>query len=261
MLLAAIPLGIAVGLSFGMLGGGGSVLAIPVLVCVLGLSVHSATTASLAIVSAAALAGGLAHVRSGAVCWPHAVAFVAPAIGGILIGTAANRAVGANLLLALCALVMLAGAWATWHKERGPGETGEGTRRACPPLLKGRDALAGIAVGMLTGFLGVGGGFIIVPILVLALGFQTRSAIGTSLVIVSAISLIALGAHLALGNSLDAGVTAAMTAACVAGAVVGGRVAGRFSQAALARAFAVLVTGVAGYLLVATALLGGPPGA
>ncbi len=258
MVLAAIPLGVAIGLAFGALGGGGSVLTIPVLVYVLGESVHSATTASLVVVATAALAGGLEHTRGGRVCWRHVGAFAGPAVAGILVGTLANQKVGASLLLALFAPVMLVGAWATWHKA-DDHDGGEDPARACPDLCKRRDALAGVAVGLLTGFFGIGGGFVVVPMLVIALGFTMRSAVGTSLVIVCVVSLVALAAHLAAGNSLDPGVTAAMAAACAAGAVAGGHLAVRFSHEALARGFAVLVTGVAAYLLIATAFLGGAP--
>jgi uncharacterized membrane protein YfcA len=248
MVIAAIPLGLAIGLAFGTLGGGGSVLAIPVLVYVLGESVHSATTASLVIVAVAALAGGLGHSRGGRVCWRHALAFAGPAVAGVLVGTEANQRVGGSLLLALFVPVMLAGAWATWRKA-ADGDDGEDLApRVCPPLWIRRDAVAGI-----------GGGFVVVPMLVIVLGFSMRSAVGTSLVIVSAVSLVALAAHLGAGNSLDLGVTAAMTAACVAGAVAGGHLAARFSHQILARGFTLLVTGVAVYLLIATTFLGGAP--
>ena len=259
MVLAAIPFGLAIGLAFGALGGGGSVLTIPVLVYVLGESVHAATTASLVIVAAAALAGGLGHARSGHVCWRHALAFAGPAVVGVLAGTKANQNVGGTVLLALFVPVMLAGAWATWRTAADVNDGEDLPPRMCPPLRIPRDALAGIGVGLLTGFFGVGGGFVVVPMLVIALGFSMRSAVGTSLVIVSAVSLIALAAHFAAGNAVDVGVTASMTAACVTGAVAGGHLAARFSHERLARGFAVLVTGVAAYLLVATILLGGAP--
>lgn len=255
MLLAAVPLGLAIGLAFGMAGGGGSVLAVPVLVYVLGEDVHSATTASLVIVAAAALAGGAGHMRSGLVCWRHVAVFAGPALGGIVAGTAANRSVGGTALLALFAPVMLAGAWATWRKAAEPDDGDDGGGR-CPPVCAGRDAVAGGAVGVLTGFFGVGGGFVVVPTLALALGFPVRYAIGTSLVIVSAVSLFGLAAHLAAGSSFDVGVTSAMTAACVAGAFAGARLSTHVPRRALGRAFATLVTAVAAYLLVAAFLLG-----
>ena len=104
---------------------------------------------------------------------------------------------------------MLAAARATW---RNAGRR-SGARRtwdrpdACPPLRLPRDLLAGAAVGLVTGFFGVGGGFLIVPTLAIALAFTMRTAVGTSLVIITATSLLGLGAHLAAGRALDAGVT------------------------------------------------------
>lgn len=84
MTLAAVPLGFAIGMSLGLLGGGGSVLAVPVLVYVLGQRVHEATTISLVVVTAGALAGGLHHAREGRVCWRHAAAFTTAAFPGAL---------------------------------------------------------------------------------------------------------------------------------------------------------------------------------
>jgi uncharacterized protein len=250
-MVTALAFGLAIGLAFGMLGGGGSVLAMPVLVYALGESVHAATTGSLVVVAAAALAGGLGHSRRGGVCWKHAAVFAGSAIGGILVGTLANQKVGGDLLLALFVPVMLLGAWATWR--RAVADDGRCQERvACPPVSVRRDAVAGNAVGLLTGFFGVGGGFVVVPTLALALGFPVRRAIGTSLVIVSAVSLSALALHLAAGNELDGGITAAMAAACAASAFAGGRLAGHFSHPALARGFALLVTGVAACMFVAT---------
>ena len=110
-----------------------------------------------------------------------------------------------------------------------------------------------------TGFFGVGGGFFIVPTLAIALAFTMRTAVGTSLAIITATSLIGLAVHLLAGRSLDIGVTTAMTAACVAGALAGAGLATRVPQRTLGRAFTLLVCGVAAYLLVSAAFLGGPP--
>lgn len=99
---------------------------------------------------------------------------------------------------------------------------------------------------------------LIVPTLAIALAFTMRTAVGTSLAIITATSLIGLAVHLLPGRSLDIGVTTAMTAACVAGALAGG-LATHVDQRTLGRAFALLVCGVAAYLLVSAAFLGGPP--
>ncbi len=263
MLLLAIPFGLVIGLAVGTLGGGGSVLAVPILVYVLDQTVPEATTASLVVVAAGAVAGGLSHARAGRVCWRHAASFTAAALPGIALGTLAAEAVGGELLLAGFALVMLAAAHATWRKANDPASESDGSWEdggACPPLRLPRDLLAGAAVGLITGFFGVGGGFLIVPTLAIALAFTMRTAVGTSLVIITATSLLGLTAHLAAGRSLDAGVTATMTAACVAGALAGAALASRIPQRQLGRGFALLVVAVAAYLLISVAFLGGPPG-
>jgi uncharacterized membrane protein YfcA len=259
MALAAIPFGLAIGLSLGMLGGGGSVLAVPVLVYVLGQSVHAATTASLVVVTSGALAGGLAHARERRVCWRHATAFMAAALPGVAAGTALGDAVSGATLLGAFAVVMLGAAAATWRKAAAEPSGAAAARPSCPPLRPARDVAAGLAVGALTGFFGVGGGFLIVPTLAIALALSMRLAVGTSLVIITATSVMALVAHLVAGRGLDVGVTAAMTAACVAGALAGARLAGRVAPQRLAQGFAILVVAVAGYLIASVALLGGPP--
>ena len=261
-MLEAIPFGLAIGIAVGMLGGGGSVLAVPVLVYVLGQTVSEATTASLIVVTAGALAGGFGHARAGRVCWRHAWSFTGAAVPGIVAGTVAGDAVGGRLLVAGFALVMLAAAVAIWRKaEQGTdrADSWEGGG-ACPPLRLPRDLAAGVAIGFVTGFFGVGGGFLIVPTLAIALAFTMRTAVGTSLAIITATSLLALLVHLAAGRSLDAGVTLAMATACVAGALLGVRLATRVPQRILGRGFAVLVTCVAAYLIVSAAFLGGPAG-
>jgi uncharacterized membrane protein YfcA len=259
--LAAIPLGLCIGLAVGMLGGGGSVLAVPVLVYLLGQSVSEATTASLVIVTAGAIAGGLGHAREGRVCWRHAGSFTAAAVPGVVAGTVAGNAVSSQALIGVFALVMLAAAVATWRKAEDDGGAGEWEGGgACPPLRLPRDLGAGVAVGFLTGFLGVGGGFLIVPTLAVALAFTVRTAVGTSLVIITASSAIGLIVHLIAGRTFDTGITLTMAAACVVGAGAGVALSAKVPERVLGRAFALLVTGVAAYLIVSVAFLGGPPG-
>lgn len=260
-MLLAIAFGLAIGVAVGMLGGGGSVLAVPVLVYVLGQSVSEATTASLVVVTAGAVAGGLGHARAGRVCWRHAGSFTLAAVPGIVAGTFAGEAVAGTALLAAFALIMLAAAAATWRKADGDDHA-DGTWESggtCPPLRLPRDLVAGLLVGFLTGFFGVGGGFLIVPTLAIALAFTLRTAVGTSLAIITATSLIGLAVHLLAGRSLDLELTTVMTAACVVGALAGAGLATHVPQRTLGRAFALLVCGVAAYLLVSAAFLGGPP--
>jgi uncharacterized membrane protein YfcA len=258
--IAALPLGLAIGVALGMLGGGGSVLALPAQVYLLGQDVHSATTASLVVVTAGALAGGLGHARDGRVCWRHAGVFAASALPGIVAGTALAEAVGGDVLLGAFAALMLAAAAATWRKaERSDASAGGGG--ACPSLRIGRVLVAGALVGAATGFFGVGGGFLIVPALALALGFTMPRAVGTSLAIVTASSVMGVAVHLLVGRGLDGSLTGAMTVGCVGGALAGAAVAGRVPQRVLGRSFAGLVAGVGVYLVASLALLGGPPAA
>ena len=244
-----------------MLGGGGSVLAVPVLVYVLGQSVSEATTASLVVVAAGALAGGLGHARAGRVCWRHAGSFTVAAVPGLIAGTLAGDSLSGAALLAAFALIMLAVAIATWRKadDDRPADGASAGGGTCPPLRLPRDPVAGVLIGFLTGLFGVGGGFLIVPTLALALGFTWRTAVGTSLAIITATSLVGLGVNLLAGRGLDIGVTTAMAGACVAGALAGAGLAVQVPQRTLGRAFALLVSGVAAYLLVSAAFLGGPP--
>jgi uncharacterized membrane protein YfcA len=262
--LLAIPFGLAIGLAVGTLGGGGSVLAVPVLVYVLDQTVPEATTASLLVVAGGAIAGGLAHARAGRVCWRHAGSFTAAAIPGIAAGTLAAEAVSGTVLMAGFALLMLAAARVTWRKADEDASEADGVWErtgTCPPLRLPRDLVAGAAIGLVTGFFGVGGGFLIVPTLAIALAFTMRTAVGTSLVIITATSLLGLCAHLLAGRSVDVDVTGALTVACAAGAIVGTALAKRIPQRELGRGFALLVVAVATYLLISVAFLGGPPGA
>lgn len=260
-MLLALPFGLAIGLSLGMLGGGGSVLAVPVLVYVLGESVHEATTASLLVVTVGAVAGGIGHARDGRVCWRHAATFSAAALPGIIAGTKLADLVSGRVLIGAFAVIMLAAAAATWRKANDGDSAHTGDAPACcPPLRTARDLAAGLAIGLLTGFFGVGGGFLIVPTLAIALALAMPFAVGTSLVVIAATSLMGLGAHLLAGRSLDPGVTAVLTLACGAGALGGAMLAGRIPQRVLGRGFAGLVTAVAAYLFISAAFLGGPPG-
>jgi uncharacterized membrane protein YfcA len=237
------------------------VLAVPVLVYVLGQNVHEATTASLVVVTAGALAGGLAHSLKGRVCWRHAGAFTGAALPAVIAGTVLGNAVSGSALIAAFAVIMLLAAVATWRKASGGHADDDAAREpGCPPVRLGRDVSAGALIGAMTGFLGVGGGFLIVPTLAVFLALSMRLAVGTSLAIITATSVMALAAHLLAGRGLDLAVTAAMTAGSVLGALAGVALAGRVPQRQLGRHFAVLVTAVAAYLVVSAAFLGGPPG-
>jgi uncharacterized membrane protein YfcA len=253
----AIPFGIAIGLVVGAVGGGGAILALPVLVYVLGEDVGPASTASLIVVAIAAGVGAGALALRGHVCWRVALTFALPAAAGSLLGTLANTAVSDAALILAFVPVMLVAAVATWHRA---GHEHSDDAGRCPDVRAGRVVCASVGVGLLTGFFGVGGGFLIVPVLTLWLGFSFRRAVATSLVIITLTGCAALASHLAIGASVDLGVTIALALATGAGALVGSLFAQRVPQAMLGRAFAVVVALLALFLLVDTLALGGPPG-
>ena len=248
---AAAPFGLAIGLTMGALGGGGAVLAVPILVYVLGEDVHAATTASLAVVAAGALAGGAGQAERGQVCWPQVAVFAPTAVVGALVGTMANDAVSGTALMIAFAIVMLGASTFMWRK----GDASEEYDAACPPLRTARTSAAGITVGALTGFFGVGGGFLVVPMLALAMRFPLRRAIGTSLVIVAFVSLVALGFHLLRDSEVDTALTAVMAVGAAVGGVLGARLSGRLPTATLGHGFAVLVAVVAVYVVAAETVL------
>lgn len=257
-LLLAIPFGLAIGFAVGAVGGGGAVLALPVLIYALGQDVHSATTASLVVVGGSALVSAGKLGRDGLVCWRVAGLYAATAAAGTVIGTLANQAVGARLLILLFVPVLLGAAYATWRKASGYQETEEPAEgHACPPLRPAWTGPLGLGVGLLTGFFGVGGGFVIVPTLAFVLHMALRQAIATSLVVVFLVSTVGLAGHLLGGSTPAWGLTLALTVAASAGALGGATVAKRLPQSLLARGFSALIALVAVYLLLDALVLGG----
>ncbi|HVC82548.1 MAG TPA: sulfite exporter TauE/SafE family protein [Chloroflexota bacterium] len=251
-ILLALAFGALVGLSLGLVGGGGSILTVPILVYVLGESAHLATGTALAIVGANALIGAWDHRRAGRVRLP--VAFIFGGIGtvGALAGSLLNHLAPERAVLIGFALLMLATAAAmAWLRL--------GDRRAAERLgLSWRMVLAGLAVGVLTGFFGVGGGFLIVPALVLALGLPMRDAVGTSLVVIAINAAAALVGHLRFGG-IDLEVTGLFIISGAAGAILGSRISGCIDEQRLRQGFAGVVVLIALYILART-LLGHPAG-
>jgi uncharacterized membrane protein YfcA len=245
--LLALPFGLAIGVLLGLVGGGGSILAVPVLVYVLGQPVHDATTESLFIVGAAALVGAVDHARVGNVRIKTVLAFGLAGTAGAIGGSALNRLVdGRVILLAFAALLLVA----AWAMQRQKGFTAEQVRR---PHAHLRAAAAGLLTGLLTGFFGVGGGFVIVPALILLLGLPITLAVGTSLAIIALTSASALAAHLASGR-IDWGIATAFAAAAIAGALFGRRVGGRLNQRRLSSLFAIVLIGVAVLIVIESAV-------
>lgn len=262
-LLLAVAAGALIGLSLGALGGGGSILAVPVLVYLLDQSASQATTGSLVVVGITSLIGAIAAHRAGNVLLGRGVVFGLVAIGGAVVGAKASNRVSEDVLLsAFAALMLLVAGMLVW-RQLGHSRGG-GPRHAagpalddpiitfsptfacqCPRALK----VLGTAtvVGALTGFLGVGGGFLVVPALLLALALPMEYAASTSLVVITITSAAALAVRSGSGAQPDWAPVAVLTATSAAAAVAGARLAGRVDTGWLQTAFAVLVLGVAVY--------------
>lgn len=248
---ATLGLGLLIGLSLGALGGGGSILTVPALVYVIGQDARAATTSSLFIVGVTSGIAALGHARSGRVRWGVGVAFGATGIAAGFAGTAVNRLVDPDvLLLAFAAVILVAavGMLAKSHREEPAhrdGDTPRPARHRAPGRI-GRIVVAGLLVGFMTGFFGVGGGFVIVPALILTLGMSMPQAVATSLVVITINSAGALLARAGTAQ-FDWEVIVPFTLAAVAGSLGGKVVADRVSGATLTRAFAVLLIAVAVY--------------
>lgn len=270
-LVLALLLGGVIGLSLGALGGGGSILTVPVLVYVLSEPAQAATTASLVIVGVSSLIAAVPHARSGHVRWKAAAGFAAAGIPTSLLGTALNRHVDQNLLLLTFAALIVAAAIGMLRRQpadpaagaepdgdagtparAGSAGTGSaGTRTVSPARSTQipKIVAAGAVVGFLTGFFGVGGGFVVVPALTLALGFGMPEAVGSSLVILAVNSAVALAARSG-AEQFHWQVIVPFTVAAVVGSLAGKRVADRLPGRTLTRAFAVLLLVVAVYVAV-----------
>lgn len=256
-MLVAIPLGLALGLVVGCVGGGGGILALPILIYLLGEAPGPASTASLVVVAMAAGLGAGALAFRGHVCWRLALTFSAPAAAGSLSGALLNTAVSGRALILAFVPVMLVAALATWLRAAASGDDSD---PGCPHPAPGPIVAAGFAVGALTGFFGVGGGFMIVPVLTIAFGVGVHRAVATSLVIITLTGVAALASHLAAGATVDAGLTASLAIPTAVGAVAGTMIGRRLPQAALGQAFALVLTAVAVFLTINVAAFGGPPG-
>ena len=237
-----------VGFTLGLVGGGGSILAVPLLVYLVGLPVpHVAIGTSAVAVAANAAAGLATHARAGNVRWPCAATFSAAGMLGALGGAQLGKMVDGQALLAAFA-VMMAVVAVLMLRRREPGEDAivRLNRQNAPKLIG-----TGLAVGAMSGFFGIGGGFLIVPGLILATGMPMLQAVGTSLVAVTAFGLTTAGSYAAAGL-VDWPLAAIFIVGGVAGSLFGTR-AGRQLAArrgALTKVFGGLILVVAAYVLV-----------
>ncbi|NWF72425.1 MAG: sulfite exporter TauE/SafE family protein [Nitrospirae bacterium] len=245
-LALAIGSGAVIGLALGATGGGGSLLAIPLLVYVLGVKVQSAAAISLVVVAVSALLGVYQRRESGEVKVKAALIFSAAGAVGAWGGAYGHRFVREETALFLFSLLVIVAAWQMWRQsdyrlERASAEScAEQFPRSCWIKV----SLIGAVVGLLTGFFGVGGGFVIVPALALVLGFPMRMAVSTSLLIIALVAVGGLVGHLQTGQ-MDWLLAGLLLLGSALGMTGGSWTIQRVSVPTLTKSFAVVAIGVA----------------
>jgi len=252
--LLSLVLGGAIGLLLGLLGGGGSILTVPVLVYIIGQNVHSATGMSLAIVGSSALLGAILHSRKGDVRLKSGVLLGFMSMLGAVPGVWLNRAVAGETILLLFSVLMIVMAINLLRSEPSSQKP---ERTSTCKLYTSKDWLKitsiGLLVGLLTGFFGVGGGFLIVPALVLVANFPAHQAVGTSLLVIFMTSSSGFLSNLVFGG-LDLGILLLFVVGGAAGVLFGTALAGCVSGRTLDRAFSVFILCMALYLIYANLL-------
>lgn len=247
-LIWVVPLGLIVGLALGSLGGGGSILTVPALVYLLGQTPAAATTGSLIIVGITSLVGAIPHHRRSNVDVRRGLVFGVLGVVGSFVGSRLAAGVPPHVLLSAFAVLMLVVAGLMYRRVRRAAGQG-----AAPAASDGRVhpvklVLAATGVGLLTGFFGVGGGFAVVPALVLVLGLAMPAAVGTSLLVIAINSATALASRVGGGIDLDWVTIGGFALFAVVGSLAGSKIAARLSQRTLTLAFIVMLVGVAIYM-------------
>lgn len=254
ILILAWPGAIAIGLSLGLLGSGGSILTVPVLVYLFEQPEKVAIAGSLAIVGAIAAVGSIPYIRSGLVNWRSVLMFGLPGMAGTYIGAWSAVFVSGAAQLTLFAVVMLA-ASVLMIKPIDLERAGE--QRVAKPRVFWKIGLDGLVVGVITGLVGVGGGFLVVPALVLLGGLAMRTAVATSLVIIALKSFTGFYKYLDVlamqGLELEWDVIAIVTSLGIVGSFAGSRLGGRIPQDKLKRWFGIFLIVMGGFILVQSA--------
>jgi len=236
-------LAILIGLSLGLLGGGGSILTVPVLVYVLAFPVKEAVPMSLAVVGTTSLFGAVSHHRRGNIRWDAALGFGPAAVLGAFLGGRVGLAISGRLQLMIFATLMLAAAVsmyvgpALWGGGKERDERVEEPRRRRPLALM---LALGLIVGGITGLVGIGGGFLYVPALVLIAGVGMKQGVGTSLVLIIMSCISGLVSYLGAIRIawLETGI---FTGLAIVGVLLGSALAERVSAGSLRKTFAVLL--------------------
>ena len=249
-MISALGLGLVVGIVLGVVGGGGSIIAVPALVYGVGMSPAQAIPTSLLVVGITSLAALLPRIREG-LNWPVIALVGGAGIPAAWAGSALGKLLDPNILMLAFAVIMVAAGIRMLMKPReseGSCSTGpDRAFRSCAPKAVG----VGLLVGFLTGLLGVGGGFLITPALTIFLGLRMKQAVGTSLAIIVVNSAAGFSAH-AAGYTIDWATTLAFAIPAIVGSGVAARFARRLHDKHIRISFAVLIFAVAAWVTAGT---------
>lgn len=243
-LALTLSLSLLIGISLGLLGGGGSILTVPILTYVAGMNPKEAIASSLFVVGVTSAVSVLTHARNKRVRWRTGLIFGAAGMVGAFGGGLVGGHIPATILMVAFALMMVATSIAMIRGRKKSSTAGPDK-----DLPLGRVVLDGVVVGLVTGLVGAGGGFLVVPALALLGGLSMPVAVGTSLVVIAMKSFAGLSGYLT-SVSLDWALVGGVTAAAVAGSFIGARLAGRIPEAALRRGFGFFVLAMGVFVLV-----------
>ena len=244
--LLAWPGALAIGLSLGLLGSGGSILTVPVLVYLVGQDEKLAIASSLAIVGIIAIVGSIPYIRRREIDWRNVWLFGIPGMMGTYFGAWSATYVSGLFQLTVFAIVMIAAAFLMLRPLDLENSTGRIRSR-------GHIAMDGLVVGAVTGFVGVGGGFLVVPALVLLGGLNMHRAVATSLIIIAMKSLVGFAKYASVlhanGVEIDVNIILLVTAFGIVGSFAGSAIAQRVSTEKLQQVFGIFLVVMGLYIL------------
>ncbi|MDV3126167.1 sulfite exporter TauE/SafE family protein [Mycobacterium sp. 21AC1] len=243
MIALTIGLAVFVGIALGLLGGGGSILTVPLLAYVAGMDAKQAIATSLLVVGVTSAIGAISHARAGRVQWRTGLVFGGAGMVGAYGGGLLAQFIPGTVLLIGFAIMMIATAVAMLRGRKNVDTTDGGLHLPVPKIIA-----EGLVVGLVTGLVGAGGGFLVVPALALLGGLPMPIAVGTALSVISMNSFAGLAGHLS-SASIDWAAAGAITAAAAVGALIGVRLTARIDPAALRKVFGWFVLAMSSVIL------------
>ncbi|PQD97891.1 hypothetical protein CYL16_25010 [Mycobacterium sp. EPG1] len=243
MIALAVGLAVFVGIALGLLGGGGSILTVPLLAYVGGMDAKQAIATSLLVVGVTSLVGAISHARAGRVQWRTGLIFGAAGMAGAYAGGLLARFIPGTVLLIGFAVMMIATAVAMLRGRKNVDAPAQGHRLPVPKIVA-----EGLVVGLVTGLVGAGGGFLVVPALALLGGLPMPVAVGTSLIVIAMKSFAGLAGYLS-SVQINWTVAAAVTAAAVVGSLIGARLTAKVNPDSLRKTFGWFVLAMSSVIL------------